>query len=47
MHIDVQTFLSTLPTMAYGMGGIFLVILLIMGVIWVFNKVGASKADKQ
>lgn len=44
-HIDFQAFLSTLPTMALGMGGIFLIIGLIMFLIWLLNKTTAGKTE--
>ncbi len=45
--MNVSAFMSTLPVMAYGMGGIFLVILLIMGVVWLFNHLSGKKKENE
>ncbi len=45
MQTNFQVFLSTLPVVGYGMGGVFLVILLIMGVTWLFNKVTSGRDE--
>ena len=44
--MNVAAFLQTLPIMGMGMGGIFVVILVIYGCIAVLNRVTTKKADK-
>ena len=40
---NIDKFLATLPIMAQGMGGIFIVMLVIFLLIYVLNKVTADK----
>lgn len=42
-HIDTQAFVESLPVMAYGLAGIFVVIGVIILAIWVLNKTTAKK----
>lgn len=45
IHIDVENFLATLPTMGYGMLGIFAIMAIIFTIIFVLNKVTSNKSD--
>lgn len=47
MNLHFQAFLNTLPTMAFGMGGIFLIIGLIMLAIWVLNTITSKGKAKR
>ena len=46
-HIDVPAFLQTLPMMLKGMLGIFAVILVIYGCIFLFNRIFKEKKEEQ
>ena len=43
---NIDKFLATLPIMAQGMGGIFIVMLVIFLLIYVLNRITADKADR-
>lgn len=45
--ISIDAFLSTLPVMLYGMGGIFLVMIVIYCVIGILNKLFPEKHHGQ
>lgn len=45
MIIDFQAFLNTLPVMAKGMGGIFIVTAVIILSMVILNKLTSAKTD--
>lgn len=45
--MNVDAFLSTLPIMAKGMCGIFVVTLVIILIIWLLNKTTSGKQKKE
>ena len=45
--MNVTAFLKTLPTMLYGMLGIFVVMLVIYALIALFSKVTADKPSEE
>ncbi len=47
MHINVDGFLDTLPIMAKGMAGIFIVTAVIVLTIVILNKSSASKNSEE
>ena len=44
---NIENTLKTLPIMAKGWGGVFLVMIVIYGIIAILNKVSAKKAAQE
>lgn len=43
--LRTDQFMDSLGYMAYGMGGIFIVVLVIVAAIWLLNKLPAGKGE--
>ncbi len=44
--MNIEQFLTTLPMMAKGLFGIFLVTVIIVAAIWLMNRFTGGKGDK-
>ena len=47
MTLNFDAFVSTLPIMAQGLAGIFIVTGVLIGVMLLLRKIGADKQDKE